>query len=232
MENEKNSLLAEKNIEIQMCTGDGWYPFVMTFNADEGFQRFAGDYNKRLTILYNFPKFDLKKGCSKIYDNTSPYYNGFYGAYAVNGLYGFDSQGNIEEKVISQVPKYDFTKLVLRDLGLKSGEEVFSWDIVEVKENIKLAGYDGWTCIDADMVVNGVLHTKTEFVQNYIQYGVPAYECSEDFVPVDMVGRVYAKYFKDSDITVFFYIIVRDYELLEATDNNIISQSKIIMKKE
>ena len=51
--NERNSFLNEKKIEIQMPSGDGWYPFVMTFNADDGFSAYVG-CDRELTIMYNF----------------------------------------------------------------------------------------------------------------------------------------------------------------------------------
>lgn len=85
---EHDSIMAEKGIELRIPGGGvtwekDWYPFVMTFNDDAGFRRFTGEADVKLTILYNFPAFDLLKGCSRLYDPASPYYNGFYGAYLV-----------------------------------------------------------------------------------------------------------------------------------------------------
>ena len=45
-------------------------------------------------------------------------------------------------------------------------QSVFAWRLDEVKENINYAGYDGWTRVDADMVVNGVLHRAEEDYRN------------------------------------------------------------------
>lgn len=55
----------------------------MTFTADAAYAAYTGQPDARLTILYNFPAFDLSRGCSRLYDPNSPYYNGFYGAYLV-----------------------------------------------------------------------------------------------------------------------------------------------------
>ena len=38
---------------------------------------FAVVASVRLSIMYNFPGFDLMKGCSRIYDTDSRYYNAF-----------------------------------------------------------------------------------------------------------------------------------------------------------
>ena len=69
----EDSYMAQKGVRIQISSGEGWYPFVMTFNADSGFRGFSGGQADRLTIMYNFPEFDLKRGCSRIYDDSSPY---------------------------------------------------------------------------------------------------------------------------------------------------------------
>ncbi len=50
----------------------------MTFNGDSGFRRFCGDPSVRLSIMYNFPEFDLMKAAA-IYDTDSRYYNAFTG---------------------------------------------------------------------------------------------------------------------------------------------------------
>ena len=70
---ERDSIMTEKGIELRIPGGGvtrekDWYPFVMTFNDDAGFRRFTGEADVKLTILYNFPAFDLSKGCSRLYD--------------------------------------------------------------------------------------------------------------------------------------------------------------------
>ena len=51
--------------------------------------------HKALAKLYNFPAFDLRwgKGCSRLYDPTSPYYNAFYGAYLVTDAADISEKG-------------------------------------------------------------------------------------------------------------------------------------------
>lgn len=85
---ERESIMADKGITLEIPGGGetpeaDWYPFVMTFSPGESFGRAAGDTSLELTILYNFGAFDLSKGCSRLYDRQSEYYNSFYGAYLV-----------------------------------------------------------------------------------------------------------------------------------------------------
>ncbi len=225
--NERESLLAEKGIGIELGTDEGWYPFVMTFNADEGFRAFTGDKDIRLTILYNFPEFDVKRGCSRIYDDTCEYYNSFYGAYAVNERYGIDEKGNVDLDKISRVPRYDFTRLVLGDLGMPKKDEVFSWEVDGVTKGVSLAGYDDWVCLDAEMTVNGVLHERCEKLRNYIQYGSPNYDTEENFAPVQMRGRIYARYFEEAECSIFFYVMARSDDVLESCDENILAAADL-----
>lgn len=225
--NERESLLAEKGIDIELGTAEGWYPFVMTFNADGGFRAFTGEKDIRLTILYNFPQFDMKRGCSRIYDESSEYYNSFYGAYAISGSYGIDSGGKVDFDRIVQVPEYDFTRLVLGDLGMAKEDEVFSWKVTDVAEGVSLAGYDGWVRIDADMTVNGVLHREKDFLRNYIQYGSPEYDADEDFRPVKMAGRIYARYFEEAGCSLFFYIMTGSDKVMKNCDENILAGARL-----
>lgn len=98
---ERQSIMEAKGIELSIPGGGAtseadWYPFVMTFNPSaESFCRFIGEANRKLTILYNFPAFDLRwgKGCSRLYDPTSPYYNAFYGAYLVTDVADVSEKG-------------------------------------------------------------------------------------------------------------------------------------------
>lgn len=230
--NERESLMREKGIDVKIPGGgateeDDWYPFVMTFNADERFQNFTKDYEARLTIMYNFPAFDLSKGCSRLYDAGSPYCNGFYGAYAAGGRLGFDDDGRFKAEEASIVPEFDMKKLVLEDMGMERSKGVFEWKETGLEENVTYAGHDGWTRVDADMRVNGTAHIPKENHRNYIQYGKPAYEIEEEeeFAPVAMKGRLYARYFEEKDVSIYFYIMARDIQILEKCDERILSES-------
>ena len=189
---ERESIMADKGIILEIPGGGetpeaDWYPFVMTFSPGESFGRAAGDNSLELTILYNFGAFDLSKGCSRLYDRQSEYYNSFYGAYLVTrkddgneasgdsmtAPFGFDSQGNMDPEQTAIVPKFDFQHLVLGDFGIRTSEQVFEWTAETTCEDVSYLGWDGWSRVDASLLVNGAAHTKKEFRQSYLQYGAP-----------------------------------------------------------
>lgn len=217
---EKASLLNDKGIFLQIPGGgstakDDWYPFVMTFCDDEGFSRYIGEPDSRLTILYNFPAFSYSKGCSRLFDESSPYYNGFYGAYLVETPdevpYGFDgATGELRETAITDVARYDFFKLVLEDFGLKSTDKIFEYSVTDKRANQTFVGYDGWTRVDATITVNGAAHNSDGFVQSYIQYGKPNFPTNEPFKPTTVYCVAYARYFEEWDTSVFFYAMSAD----------------------
>ncbi len=231
--NEKESLMKERGIEIDIPGGGAtekadWYPFVMTYNADSDFRLYTGDSDVRLTIMYNFPAFDLSKGCSRLYDDESLYYNGFYGAYGADGRLGFKQDGSFDENEAAVVPEFDMKKLVLEDLGMERSQTVFEWQTTAVLENVSYAGYDGWTRVDADMTVSGTNHSPVKNYRNYIQYGKPDYDVNgEEFAPVSMKGRLYARYFEEQDVSIYFYVMARSFDAVEDCDENILSKSKI-----
>lgn len=237
----RDSIMEEKGIKLHIPGGSAakeknWYPFVMTFNADAGFQRFTGESNLKLTILYNFPAFNLWKGCSMVYDSASPYYNGFYGAYLVcrgedeTVPYGFLPDGSLDPEAAAQVPRFDFQKLVLQDFGIKTDTLVFDWKIEKIRTKVAYLGIDGWTQTDARLTVNGMQHQKEDFRRSYLQYGPPGYPLPDippeaDFAPVDMIGRLYGRYFAEWDTSIFFYVLASNQEVLENCDRNILSRS-------
>lgn len=238
--NEKQSIMANEEFSIFIPGGletndTDWYPFVMTFNDDIGFRGFTGNQNLRLTIMYNFPAFSLKNGCSRIFDLSSPYYSSFYGAYIVQDEsekpFGFiDNNGllDLDMQSVSEVPQFDLQNLVLSDFGLNKDDMVFEWNIQKYTNETSYLGYDNWSLIDAELTVNGASHNKSGFVQSYIQYGSPSYDVEYEFKPVQMKGRVYSRYFEEYNCSIFFYIITTDTATLEKCDKEILSKSLIV----
>lgn len=225
-----------EGIELEIPGGSitkekDWYPFVMNFDADSTFSGYIGEYNSRLTILYNFPQFDLSKGCSKIYDTNSPLYNSFYGAYFVKSAdgipFGFDKNGILKEESVVKIAKIDFFSLVLGDMGLERKNRIFDYKIIDYKDDMSFVGYDGWTRIDAKMEINGACHEKKEFKRSYLQYGSPNYKCKQDFAPVNMICTVIGKYFPKKNTSLFFYVMCSDEDECEKCVNKILSKSKL-----
>ncbi len=236
---EKDSIPDKENISIHIPGGlstaeSDWYPFVMTFQDNEGFRYFTGNDTVALTILYNFPAFSLTHGCSRLYDTESPYYNSFYGAYFVQQEgtpYGFIQQNDnplqVDYASISQVPQFDFQRLVLGEFGLTSENAVFDWEITDTAESISYVGYEDFTQIDALLTVNGASHEKKAFQTSYLQYGTPNFPCEKELAPITMYGRVYCRYFEEWNTSVFFYIIAADKAVLESCDSQILSKSTL-----
>lgn len=72
---EKRKPYGRKGFDIHIPGGlatwkTDWYPFVMTFVDNKGFQSYMGNKNLSLTILYNFPAFSLLNGCSRLFDEN------------------------------------------------------------------------------------------------------------------------------------------------------------------
>lgn len=252
---EQESILKEKEMELEIPGGceaekQDWYPFVMTFNPGQSaIENYLGEKGSRLTILYNFPAFDLRwgKGCSRLYDDTSPYYNGFYGAYILSSNDELKQEKRSEKavsavsektitaepnqqrliKLIGKITQFDYQRLVIGDFPIDSDQEIFQWKIQQIKKKTSVAGSDGWLRIDADMLVNGALHQRKSFVRSYLQYGSPKYDVMTDFAPVEMKGRVYAKYLEEQDVTVFFYVLARTDEVLENCDRTMLQTAHL-----
>lgn len=238
--NEAESLMNREEIHLSIPGGlstpaTDWYPFVMTFDADEGFRRFTGDPSLSLTILYNFPAFSPAKGCSRLYDTGSPYYNSFYGAYLVKDSdgtpYGFtkNTDGSLapDAAAVAQVPKYDFWKLVLSEFGLTGKTAVFDWNITHISDPLPYGGKDGFYRIDATLTVNGASHEYKGFTPSYLQYGTPNFPVTDPLAPVTMYGRLYGTYLEEKQVSLFFYIVASDQTVLEECDQKILSKSKV-----
>ena len=238
--NEKTSLLSSEDITLSVPGGlstlrSDWYPFVMTFEANSGFRRFTGDSSLSLTILYNFPAFSPVKGCSRLYDTDSPYYNSFYGAYLVKdidgGTYGFTKQADgsfyPDAAAVAEVPKYDFWQLVLSEFGLTNKNAVFDWTVTDISEPLSYACEDNFYRMDATLTVNGSSHNYNGFTQSYLQYGKPNFPVTDPLAPLPMYGRLYGKYLEEKQVSLFFYIVAADQEVLEECDKEILSQSML-----
>lgn len=233
---EKGSLL-EDTIQVEIPGGlatreADWYPFVMNFRADEGFSRWSGQPGTRLSILYNFPAFSLKHGCSRLYDAKSPYYNSFYGAYVVQKAdgtpYGFLADGTLDYEKIGQIPCYDYQVLVLGDFGCRSDEFVFDWQVTGTQADLTFAGVSGWQEVDAELTVSGAGHRVRDGVMSYLQYGPPGYEAPDpEFAPVSLKGRVYIRYYPEAETTVCLYVVAGTEEICRRCAEEVLSGTRI-----
>lgn len=230
-DSRQSSLPSDSGLDISIPSGDGWYPFVISFNADRAFSHLTGQEDSKLTILYNFPAFDNIKGCSRLFDPDSDYYTAFYGAYLTQlpdgSAYGFFPDGPELPQAAAKLARLDLYGLVLSDFGLSPGEFVFEYAQEDREESLIVAGSGGWTRLQAKLRVNGAVHRARDGVMSYLQYGRPAFEAAEEFAPVDMSCLIYAKYFKEKNVSVFFYAMAPRPAVLAAWEKNILSGCEI-----
>ena len=81
--------------------------------------------------------------------------------------------------------------------------------------------------MDATLTVNGSSHKYNGFTPSYLQYGKPNYSVTDPLAPVTMYGRLYGKYLEDKQVSLFFYIVAADKEVLEECDQKILSKSSL-----
>ena len=228
----RDSIMKSQNFELSIPSGDGWYPFVMTYEADDAFSSYIGVPDTKLTILYNFPAFSPKNGCSRIFDESSPYYGSFYGAYLVRRAdgepYGFSPDMNTpDNNVISDIAEFDLSTLVLGDFGLSPDKTVFTYSSVSEQTNQSVLGYDGWTMLSSDLTCSGMNHKSKGFVPSYLQYGSPNFPLSSDFASIEIKSIVFAKYFPKWGTSVFFYVMSPSEEVCESCVRTILSNSTL-----
>ena len=230
-----NSKMVDNEFKIKIPSGKetperDWSPLVMTFNADY-FKTRNGEI-EGMSILYNFPAFNLRTGQNPFFDPESPYNSSFYGAYVVessNGVaFGYGENEEINYDEILHAFRYDYVNLVLADLGEKNFE--FSVK-TSVASKEKYLGYYGWEKINAEVQTNSVSHISTRFRQNYIQYGSPPKSSREHFPGITMYGRLYIRYFPEFNSTVIMYVMSPDIDVINNCDENLLSKSEIIDKR-
>lgn len=229
----RKSLPYQENIKISMPGGlrtfkKDWYPFVMTFNGGDGFSNYISE-DVDLTILYNFGAFDYLKGCSNYYNPRSNYYNAFYGAYITRkegGAFGYYPDGQINFEEIAKIPEYDLKVLVLESIGCINPTYEFTMDHMDQVD--EFLGIKGWDVMDATILTNSPLHQKENDYQAYIQYGSPPKDFSgENFEVIQVKGRIYARYFEQEEVTIFFYVIAPNIETIDDTDSRFLKTSKL-----
>lgn len=225
-QHSNDSVLKQQGFSVDIPSGQGWYPFVMTYNADN-FSAWSG-IDADMSILYNFGAFDSASRTSSFYDLSSDKYCAFYGAYVLHedhGIFGFADGGEVDRDEITQAVKYDYTQLVLAGFGCDN--IVFDVDEFSQQPDVKYADSDGWTRIDATIMTNGVAHQYKEGKMAYLQYGPPMQVPQEDFAVTTLHGRLYIRYFKEYDCTVMLYVIAPNTDTVETCDNDILSKTTV-----
>ena len=225
----------DQNLALKIPTrGSGldWFPLMIEYTDKGGYSQSTGQ-DARLTIYYTFGDYqsDIGRSCSTIFDFKSEYYSSFYGGYILKGT---GSDFSDQPEMISTVPAYDYQNLILRDLGCEQNRIQFSYEIIQDRENVNYMGYEGWHVYDLKIQTLGLYHQAQKNLRHYVQFGSPIELNTEialsGFEPIELYGRVYARYFEAEDSEVMMYVLTRDLELLNETDNQYLSQSEIILK--
>ena len=234
---KRSALTQDKNIELDFPVGrvsenQNWFPMMLTFNASEDFSRYFGR-EIDLTILYNFGAYKFGKSYSSFYDEESPYFGAFYGAYLVedsNNPHGFGilENGKTDSELLFNIAKYDYTRLVLSGLGAKLTDVKF--EQVLIGESIRsIVGYDDWIQIDAVVKTNGPIHAPSKFQVSYLQYGYPPKYGGENFPEVDMHSRVWTRRFPEKSVTIVFYVMTPDLEFLNDMSERLIYETNVTL---
>lgn len=231
---EEKGLAKEEGIELNIPGGlsspqSDWYPMVMTFVADKSYETFISEPGARLNVLYNFPAFDYSKGCSRLYDMSSPFYSSFYGAYVLRDSSNQEmAKGRPNIDRLAQIAYFDYYHLVVGDFGLTEEQELFDFEITGMEQDVTYCGYDGWVKISADMKMNGSAHNRRENVRSYLQYGAPKYSgIDKEFEAVEMSSLIYGRYFPKWDVSIYFYVIGSSAEFCNNCDADILSKSSL-----
>jgi len=233
----RNSLWEKQNIPLKIPGGSStrdkdWYPFMMVFNDDEGFSQHMGR-DLSLSIYYNFGAFNWNSASSALFQKDSPYFNSFYGGYAVkensgDKMYGYTATGEPDLKEIFAVPEYDYKYLVLQSLGCPA--EKLTMDILsnDITDNVQYLGIDGWLRLDSLLLINSPEHRYKGDRRAYIQYGNPLKQDNdEEFRLVTTHGRIYLRYFPEYKSTIYLYIMTPSLDTLEKCDREILSKSTL-----
>ncbi len=235
---EINSFIKDMGISIHMPGGlstlkKDYYPFVMTYDTSDEFSEYL-NMNIDLIILYNFGAMEWLKGSSLMYNESSPYYSSFYGAYIAknNGIsrqFGTQDNGNINIKEIMEVTNFDLKTLVLRSIGNESPE--IEYEVVNI-ENPYQRIIDGisFDVYDVDINMDGMNHVFVKDYTAYIQYGRPVNKegLIESFKKINNFGRIYVYFDYNTKVSYFFYIIAPSSKIIEDTEENFILPADII----
>lgn len=231
---EKDSIMSNKGFNLDIPGGlttinRDWYPFVMTFNADNYSAR-NGEI-EGMTILYNFPAFNPVTRTNTFYEIDSSYNSSFYGAYIVATPSGtpfcYMDDGSPDYEEVMHAFKFDYLDLVLKSLG----ESNFGFSTRHFTgTETDYIGYDGWTVVNATIDTNSVTHNYEESRRSYLQYGRPFFEAQDSFINITMYGRLYMRFFPEYKSTIILYVMAPDYGTITDCDENILSKTEIRKK--
>lgn len=129
-----------------------------------------------VVILFGIGDFAPQRDCSSYYDPASPWYNTFYGAYAIRSYkrdgsawaYHLDGTPNFEE--LLHLSKVDYNFLTAAEFGCPPSSMCFSATTTKIR-----AG-NGWDSAEVSAQVPSGLHDPLRYpgnLRNYVVWGIP-----------------------------------------------------------
>jgi hypothetical protein len=153
-----------------------------------------------LVILWGIGNFGSASQCSSYYDPSSPWYNVFYGAYAMrsykgNGTaWGYTAQGQPNFDEFLQVAALDYNHFTAGQFGCPPNMMSFA-----VKGITAEPRNSGWDIADVTAQVPSGLHDPTKYAAdfgNYLAFGIPDpsfLNGHSSYEPVPVRGRFYMR---------------------------------------
>jgi hypothetical protein len=218
--------LRQAGIRLEFPVGGLWTGSMKRFlmSGDYAFAGASGQMD--IAILYNFGRFS--RGRSSFYDSHSPCYNAHYGAYAVrlkdNGAsgapFGWTLDGQPDLRALAALTGYDQTALVMGSLGCPPEKYSFLFRMTDLHSGCRIGEFSDWVSVDGEIRTNAPLHRKTGELPGYLQYGSPPDYRGEDFLLMDLRGRLYMRYDPRTDLTVILFAIAQERETVEELSEN------------
>lgn len=206
----------EMAVPTSAQTGDGrWSNQMKLFHSGENFPHTGAG---QLSILYNFGAFT--DGRSAFYNPDAATFNAHYGVYAIhqpNGAFGYRN-GAVDLKAITDLVAFDQLELVMTSLGCPAALKHFDAQITAIQPGPTMAGFNDWLQLDAIIQTNAPLYQEQGFQLGTLQYGRPPdHYAGPDFPVVLMVGRLYLRYDQPRQLTVIYFVIGKDTEVVNET---------------
>ena len=137
-----------------------------------------------VVVLWGFGDFNEETGCSSYYDQRSPWYNGFYGGYAMrshkggNVAWGYDKDGNVKFDELFEICAIDYNFLTAGAFGCPFEKMSFA-----VNDDFRVSKVDKWDVVDVYAVApSGLQSGKTppgDFfdLSSYVVFGILIRRC-------------------------------------------------------
>ncbi len=152
-----------------------------------------------LIVLWGIGDFESTYECSSYYDPSSPWYNVFFGAYAIRSYkrdgtaWGYTAKGQANFDEFLQVAGLDYNFLTAAQFGCPPSKMCFAVDSVATDSK------NGWDLADVIAQIPSGLHDPTKYpadLSTYIAFGIPDPSFLNgrgSYEPVQVHGQFYMR---------------------------------------